>query len=487
MEKIEFDAAVRGISPRLLIGGAWREASGGRTFPVIDPASGQQIAQVADARADDGVAALQSAHDAQAEWAACPARYRSEILRIAFERTLAGQSELATLIVAEMGKPYDEARAEVVYAAEFLRWFAEEAPRIGGRTQTSPEGNLRIMTTKRPVGPSLFITPWNFPIAMATRKIAPALAAGCTCVLKPAEQTPLTALAFGQILVDSGLPPGVVNIIPTTDAPGVTGPLLRDPRLRKLSFTGSTAVGRVLLRDGAHNVLRTSMELGGCAPFIVFEDADLASAVRGAIQAKLRNMGEACTAASRFIVHERHADEFAARLTKAFADLTMGRGDEEGSQVGPLISAEQRASVHTLVQEAVSDGATCLTGGDVPSGGGYFYPPTVLVDVHPSSRIMRDEVFGPVAPITTFQDEDEAVALANDSQVGLAGYVFTNDLARGLRMSERLEIGMLGLNTGLISNPAAPFGGIKHSGLGREGGTEGIAEFLDTVYTATPV
>lgn len=480
-------AVLQATPTRLLVGGAWREAEGGGTFDVHDPATGEVITVVADATAADGAAAMDAAAGAQESWAATPARERAEILRRAFDLVTERAEELATLMTLEMGKPLADARGEVTYGGEFLRWFSEEASRVNGRYQTSPEGSLRVLVTKRPVGPCLFITPWNFPLAMATRKIAPALAAGCTVILKPAALTPLTALALGQILIDAGVPDGVVNILPTSSARTVTGPLLQDRRLRKLSFTGSTEVGRALLREAADNVLRTSMELGGCAPFLLFEDADLDAALVGARQAKLRNMGEACTAANRFLVHESLAEEFSRRLAEEFAGLTVGPGLENGTDVGPLISADQRDGVHELVTAAREAGARVLTGGEPVDGPGYFYRPTVLTDVPPDSPVMVNEIFGPVAPVTTFRDEDEAVRLANASDVGLAAYLFTGDLSRVLRLSERLEVGMVGVNTGLLSNAAAPFGGVKHSGLGREGGVEGIEEFLETVYVALPL
>lgn len=470
----------------VFVDGQWRPAAGGATFEVVDPGTGEALAEVADATSDDGAAALTAAAGAQQSWADTPARRRAELLRAAFELTMKRGEDLATLMTLEMGKPLAESRAEVSYAAEFLRWFAEEAPRINGRYQNAPEGALRILAAKRPVGPCLFITPWNFPLAMATRKIAPALAAGCTTILKPAALTPLTALAFAEILHEVGVPAGVVNVLPTSNAQAVTGPIIADPRLRKLSFTGSTQVGKALLREAADNVLRSSMELGGCAPFIVFADADLDAALRGARQAKLRNMGEACTAANRFLVHESLAEEFTERLAEEFAGLSLGHGLDDGTDVGPLVSQSAREGVHELVSAAVAQGARVVTGGAPAEGPGYFYPPTVLADVAPDSPVGVNEIFGPVAPVTTFRDEAEAVAIANRSEVGLAGYVFTRDLDRILRLAETLEVGMIGANTGLISNAAAPFGGVKHSGLGREGGTEGIEEFLETIYVGLP-
>ncbi|ROR72566.1 NAD-dependent succinate-semialdehyde dehydrogenase [Bogoriella caseilytica] len=479
-------AILEGVPTGLFIGGQWRAAAGGATFAVTDPATGMEVAAVADAAPDDGMAALSAAAGAQAAWAATSPRERAELLRTAFEATIAQRERLATIMALEMGKPVAEAAGEVTYAAEFLRWFAEEASRVSGRFQQAPEGTLRILVSKRAVGPCLFITPWNFPLAMATRKIAPALAAGCTVVLKPAEATPLTSLAFAQILAEAGLPDGVVNVIPTSDAQPVTGPIIQDRRLRKLSFTGSTAVGKALLGEASQNVLRTSMELGGCAPFLVFEDADLDVALQAARAAKLRNIGEACTAANSFYVHESLAEEFAERLAAEFAALTVGPGLEPASEIGPIISEQQRERIVDLVHGATDDGARVLTGGEPIAGPGYFYPPTVLAEVAPGSEIMREEVFGPVAPVTTFREEDEVIALANASEMGLAGYVITRDLERVLRLTERLEVGMLGVNVGVLSNAAAPFGGVKHSGLGREGGAEGIEEFLETVYTALP-
>jgi succinate-semialdehyde dehydrogenase/glutarate-semialdehyde dehydrogenase len=382
----------------------------------------------------------------------------------------------------EMGKPFSEAKGEVAYGAEFLRWFSEEAPRIDGRYTTAPDGKNRLLVLKRPIGPALLITPWNFPLAMATRKIGPALAAGCTSILKPAALTPLTSLLFAKVLIEVGVPAGVVNVIQTTRVQDVTGPLIKDSRLRKLSFTGSTPVGRKLIADSAEQVLKVSMELGGNAPFLVFEDADIDKAVEGAMLAKLRNMGEACTAANRFLVHESVVEEFSTKLTQKMSALKVARGLEEGSNIGPLIDEKSRKAVHALVEDAKSKGAEVLIGGSIPSGEGYFYPPTVLKNVPASSEILSNEIFGPVAPIVTFKTEDEAVRMANDTEYGLVAYAFTKDLNRGLRLAERLETGMFGLNSGLVSNPAGPFGGVKQSGLGREGSHEGIEEYLETVY-----
>ncbi|MGQ2914875.1 NAD-dependent succinate-semialdehyde dehydrogenase [Microbacterium aurantiacum] len=466
----------------LFVGGQWRAASTGSTFDVHDPSTGEVIARVADASPEDGAAALDAAAGAQAAWAATAPRTRGEILRRAFELVTARADDFALLMTLEMGKPLAESRAEVAYGAEFLRWFSEEAARISGRYATAPDGRNRLLVAQRPVGPSLLITPWNFPLAMATRKVAPALAAGCTSVLKPAALTPLTALLFTEVLREAGVPDGVVNVIPTTRAGAVTGPLIKDSRLRKLSFTGSTEVGRRLIADAADQVLRVSMELGGNAPFLVFEDADLDAAVEGALLAKLRNGGEACVAANRFLVHESLVEEFSARLVTRMSQSVNARGTDPASTLGPLVDESTRSKVAELVAGAVEDGARLVLGGTVPAGAGYFYPATVLVDVPIDARILQEEIFGPVAPITAFRDEDEAVRLANASEYGLVCFAYTRDLNRALRLAERLETGMLGLNTGLVSNPAAPFGGVKQSGLGREGGFEGIHEYLETTY-----
>jgi len=471
-----------GTPTGVFIDGEWRPSSSGEVFQVEDPATGRTLAQVADATPVDGLAALDAAVSAQANWSAVPPRERGEILRSAFEIVTARADDFSLLMTLEMGKPLQEARGEVAYGAEFLRWFSEEAVRIGGRYAVAPDGVTRLMVHKRPVGPCLLITPWNFPLAMATRKIAPAIAAGCTMVLKPASLTPLTTLLLTSVFQEAGLPSGVLNVVPTSDARALSTPLLQDTRLRKVSFTGSTPVGQNLLRQSADNVLRTSMELGGNAPFIVFEDADLDAAVEGALKAKLRNMGEACTAANRFIVHQTVADEFSRRLAKAMSALVVAQGTKAGAQIGPLIDERSRAAVHGLVDEACTAGARVLTGGEPLKGPGYFYPPTVLADVPREARILSEEIFGPVAPIATFGEEAEAINLANDTEYGLAAYVYTRDVARSLRLSESIEAGMLGINTGIISNPAAPFGGVKQSGLGREGGSEGIEEYLETRY-----
>jgi succinate-semialdehyde dehydrogenase/glutarate-semialdehyde dehydrogenase len=466
----------------LYINGVWRDASDGKTFDVFDPATGKLLKTIADASYEDGQEAMSAAHNTQKSWAATAPRVRAELLRAAFEKLTAMSDDFAILMSMEMGKPFLEAKGEVAYGAEFLRWFSEEAVRVNGRYQTAPDGKNRLMVLKKPVGPALLITPWNFPLAMATRKIGPAIAAGCTSILKPAALTPLTSLLFAKVLEEVGVPAGVVNVIQTSRVSEVTGPIIKDARLRKLSFTGSTPVGKMLIKDSADQVLRTSMELGGNAPFLVFEDADIDKAVEGAMQAKLRNMGEACTAANRFLIHESVADEFAQKLSAKFAALKVARGVEEGTNIGPVIDEKSRNSIHALVTDATSKGAKILTGGVIPTGEGYFYPPTVLQGVAANSEILNNEIFGPVAPIVTFKTEDEAVEMANDTEYGLVAYAFTKDLNRGLRLAERLETGMFGLNTGLVSNPAGPFGGVKQSGLGREGSLEGIEEYLETVY-----
>ncbi|MEU0388396.1 NAD-dependent succinate-semialdehyde dehydrogenase [Streptomyces chartreusis] len=478
---------VRDVPKQLFIGGSWQDAESGRTLSVDNPATGDELCQVADASPADGRRAADSAVAAQPAWAATPPRVRSEILRRAYDIIIARTEELALLMTLEMGKPLAEARAEVAYGAEFFRWFSEEAVRIDGGMMTSPDGRNRLLVTRQPVGPCLLITPWNFPLAMGTRKIGPAIAAGCTMILKPAPQTPLTSLALAAILKEAGLPDGVLNIVTTTDAAGVVEPLLRGGAIRKLSFTGSTQVGRILLAQCADTVIRTSMELGGNAPLIVFDDADLDVAVEGTMVAKMRNMGESCCAANRIYVHTSIADEFAQRLTARMASLKVGDGTQPGTDVGPLIDAAGRSKAHDLVRDAVKRGATVLTGGELPDGPGCFYPPTVLTGITPDAAINDTEVFGPVAAILTFDTEDEAVAAANNTEFGLAAYLFTQNLDRALRVAERLESGMIGLNTGLVSNPAAPFGGIKQSGLGREGGHVGIGEFLEYKYVAVPV
>ncbi|MEK6227800.1 MAG: NAD-dependent succinate-semialdehyde dehydrogenase [Actinomycetota bacterium] len=472
------------VQKGLFIGGEWRDASEGRTLPVDDPATGEALCEVADANAADAKAALDAACAAQAGWAATPPRDRGEILRAAFEEISERTDELALLMTLEMGKTIKESASEIAYAAEFFRWYAEEAVRIEGRYQVAQNGTGRVLTMKQPVGPCLMITPWNFPLAMGTRKIGPAVAAGCTMVVKPAKLTPLSMLALADILDHAGLPDGVLNVITASSAGDTTGPLIEDPRLRKLTFTGSTEVGRKLIEQSGKNVLRVSMELGGNAPFIVFEDADLDAAVDGAMLAKTRNVGEACTAANRFHVAASVADEFSKKFAEKMGALKVGRGTEDDTDLGPLVDENTRAKVAELVQDAVGKGAKALVGGNVQDGPGYFYDPTVLGDVPDDARLLREEIFGPVAPITTFESEQEAIAKANDTEFGLVAYLFTSDLKRALRVCEALETGMVGLNQGMVSNAAAPFGGIKQSGYGREGGPEGIEEYLETKYVA---
>ena len=469
----------------LLINGEWRAAEGGKTVAVNDPATGEVIREIADASVDDGVAAMDAAAEAFPSWAATPARERAEILRRAFDLLQERKEDVALLMTLEMGKPLAEARGEVGYGGEFLRWFSEVAAHTQGRYGANPEGTGRMIVTQHPVGPCYLITPWNFPLAMATRKIAPALAAGCTVVIKPATLTPLTTLFFAQILQDAGLPAGVVNVVTTTNTGPVSERIISDPRLRKLSFTGSTPVGVKLLQQAAPGVLRTSMELGGNAPFVVFDDADLDKAVEGAMLAKFRNIGQACTAANRFIVQRSIVEEFTARVTERVRAMRIGRGTEEGVQIGPLIDDRAVDKAKTLVGDAVERGATVTTGGAPVDGPGTFFEPTVVADVQPGSDILREEIFGPVLAIVPFDDEDDAVRLANDTEYGLVSYVFTESLARGQRMIDKLETGMMGLNVGVVSNAAAPFGGWKQSGLGREGGDEGIHEYLQTKYTLT--
>jgi succinate-semialdehyde dehydrogenase / glutarate-semialdehyde dehydrogenase len=472
------------VPKQLLIGGEWRDAEGGAKLGVEDPATGEQLVEVADASQGDSKAALSAAADVQREWAASAPRDRGEILRAAYEKIVARADELALLMTLEMGKSVAESKAEITYAAEFFRWFSEEAVRIHGRYMVNTTGKGRILTMRQPVGPCVFVTPWNFPTAMGTRKIAPAVAAGCTMVVKPAQQTPLSMLALAGILQECGLPGGVLNVITSKHSGAVIEPLLKDPRTRKLSFTGSTEVGRMLIEQSAEQILRTSMELGGNAPFLVFEDADLDAAVEGALLAKMRNVGEACTAANRFHVHESIADEFARRLAERMGALKVGRGTDAGVDVGPLIDGQQREKVEELVDDAVTRGARVLVGGHAGGGAGYFYEPTVLAEVPRDARLLDEEIFGPVAPVATFKTDEEALEAANRTEYGLVAYVYTRDLDRALRVAEGLESGMVGLNQGVVSNPAAPFGGVKQSGFGREGGFEGIDEYLETKYVA---
>jgi succinate-semialdehyde dehydrogenase / glutarate-semialdehyde dehydrogenase len=477
-------ALLEGVPNQLYIGGEWRDASGGETLEVEDPSTGETIATVADGTEDDAKAAMDAAAAAQGDWAKHPPRERGEILRRAWELMAARVDELATIMTLEMGKTVKESKAEISYASEFFRWYAEEAVRIDGRFSTAPNGAGRLLTMRQPVGICYAITPWNFPMAMGTRKIGPAVAAGCTMIIKPAQQTPLSMLALVEILEEAGLPAGVLNVLTSSSSSEISKPIISDPRLRKLTFTGSTEVGRKLIEQSAPGVLRTSMELGGNAPFLVFEDADVDAAVEGAVIAKMRNVGEACTAANRFHVAERIQDEFTEKLAAKLGAMKVGRGTEEGVDVGPLIDGTQRDKVAELVDDAVGKGAQTVVGGTRVEGPGYFYEPTVLGGVDPGSRLLREEIFGPVAPVVGFGSEEEAVAWANDTEYGLVSYVYTNDIKRAFRVCEGLETGMIGLNQGLVSNPAAPFGGVKASGFGREGGPEGIGEYLETKYIA---
>jgi len=474
-------AVLAGVRTGLFIGGQWRPGANGE-IAVEDPATEEVIAHVADADVADTRSALDAAVAAGPAWAATPPRDRGEILRRAFEMITARSDELALLMTLEMGKTFAESKGEIAYAAEFFRWFSEEAVRISGRFSVAPNGATRLLTMKQPVGPCLFITPWNFPLAMGTRKIGPAIAAGCTMVVKPATQTPLSMYALAGILAEAGLPGGVLNVVTSSHTGAVMEPLIRDPRLRKLSFTGSTEIGKRLVEQSAEQLLRLSMELGGNAPFLVFPDADLDAAVSGAMLAKMRNMGEACTAANRFIVHESVVDEFSARLAERMGALVVGRGTEPGVDVGPLVDAPSQAKVGELVADAVDRGAKVLVGGSAVAGRGHFFTPTVLSGVTPDARLLGEEIFGPVAPVTSFSTDDEALAMANDTEFGLVAYAFTKDLNRALKVAEGLETGMVGLNQGIVSNPAAPFGGVKHSGFGREGGFEGIEEYLEIKY-----
>jgi succinate-semialdehyde dehydrogenase / glutarate-semialdehyde dehydrogenase len=477
---------VGSVPDRLFIGGEWREGEAGR-FVVEDPSTGEVLTEVADGSPADAVAALDAAVDAAPGWAACAPRERGEILRRAFGAIVARSEALALLMTLEMGKPLFESRLEVLYAAEFLRWFSEEAVRIDGRYATAPNGAGRLLTMRQPVGPCLLITPWNFPLAMGTRKVGPAIAAGCSMVVKPAQQTPLSMLALAQILDDAGLPKGVLNLVTSSEPAPTSAPLIADSRLRKLSFTGSSGVGKQLMAQASEALLRLSLELGGNAPFLVFEDADIDAAVGGAMIAKMRNVGEACTAANRFYVHESRVAEFSEKLSARIGAMKIGRGTEDSVEVGPLIDSRQRDRVADLVEDAVGKGARVLTGGQALGGRGYFYAATVLDGVPADARMLTEEIFGPVAPVCAFATEDEAINAANASEYGLASYLYTNDVKRALRVAEALEAGMIGLNQGLISNPAAPFGGIKQSGVGREGGVDGINEYLETKYIAINV
>ncbi len=475
---------VQGVPKGVWLGGAAQDAVAGGTFPVEDPSTSETLCEVADGGPEDARAALDAAVAAQQEWAGTAPRSRGDVLRRSYELLVERADELTLLMTLEMGKPVKESRAEVLYAAEFFRWYSEQAVRIDGRFSRDPSGSGRLVTMKQPVGPCLLITPWNFPLAMGTRKIGPAVAAGCTMVVKPAQQTPLSMLALAALMREAGLPDGVLSVVPSASAARTVGPLLEDSRLRKLSFTGSTQVGKRLAEQAGRQLLRVSLELGGNAPFLVFADADLDRAVDGAVLAKMRNVGESCVAANRFHVHESVAAEFAARLAERLGSMRVGRGTEEGVEVGPLVSADQRDKVVELVDDALGAGAKPLVGGGARDGAGYFVDPTVLTDVPEDVRMRREEVFGPVAPIFTFSSDEEAVTAANDTEYGLVAYVFTENMSRALRVAESIETGMLGLNRGLVSNPAAPFGGVKESGYGREGGAEGMEEYLYTKYVA---
>ncbi|WP_163167715.1 NAD-dependent succinate-semialdehyde dehydrogenase [Arthrobacter sp. Alg241-R88] len=478
--------AVAKVSTRLFIDGQWAEATTGARFDVINPATEEVIATVADGGPEDARRAIETAGRVQKQWAKTAPRERSEILRRAFDLIMARQDELALIMTAEMGKPLNEAKGEVVYAAEFFRWFSEEAVRIGGDLTTTGDGKNRILVSKEPVGPCVLITPWNFPLAMGTRKIGPAIAAGCTMVFKPAALTPLSSLALVDILIEAGLPKGVLNVVTTTKASDVVTPWMESGIARKVSFTGSTAVGVRLLEQAAKNVMRSSMELGGNAPLIVLEDADLDRAVEGAVAAKMRNIGEACTAANRIFVQRPVAKEFTRRLAARLGSLSVGDGTEPGTEVGPLVEEKALRKVQELVNDAVNKGATVVCGGNRPDRQGYFFLPTVLSDVSAEADLMTEEIFGPVAPVIPFDTEEEAVRMANDTPFGLVGYLFTQDVDRGFRVGEALEVGMVGLNTGIVASSAAPFGGVKASGLGREGGRVGIDEFLEYKYMAVP-
>jgi succinate-semialdehyde dehydrogenase/glutarate-semialdehyde dehydrogenase len=478
------EVAGRSVPIGCYVGGKWTPSSDGGQIVVLDPATEAEIARVPDATVEDALAAVDAAAAALPGWAATAPRERGEVLRRAFQLMVEREEWLAELIVAENGKSYADALGEVRYAAEFFRWYSEEAVRLTGSVQTAPSGQNRILVIPQPIGVALLITPWNFPAAMATRKIGPALAAGCTVLLKPASETPLTALAVADLLTEAGVPAGVVNVIPSRRSGQVAEAVLADPRVRKLSFTGSTEVGRRLLAVASKHVVSCSMELGGNAPFIVFDDADLDEAVAGAMVAKMRNGGEACTAANRIYAHEAIAEEFSRKLAEAMRALKVGPGRDRDNQVGPLINAAAREKIGELVEDAVAKGATVLTGGRAADGPGFFYPPTVLTGVRPGSAILAEEIFGPVAPIVTFSSDDEVIRLANDTEYGLVSYVYTRDLARGLRVAEALESGMVGLNRGVVSDPAAPFGGVKQSGIGREGGHEGMLEYVEPKYVA---
>ena len=485
LNRSDHERAVLERTPaRLLVGGQWCDARGGKKLAVEDPSTGETIAEIADATPDDAKEALDAAVSAQVDWAHSAPNDRSEILYRAFRALKDNSDELALLMTLEMGKSMKESKAEIAYSAEFFRWFSGEALRLDGYYKAGGGGTGRVLVMRQPVGPCYFITPWNFPMAMGTRKLGPAIAAGCTMVIKPARKTPLSMLALAKLLEEAGLPAGVLNVITSSSSGSVSEPIISDPRLRKLSFTGSTEVGRTLIEQSAQNVLNVSMELGGNAPFLVFDDADLDEAIEGAMVAKMRNIGEACVAANRFHVAGGIAREFAEKLAERIGSLKVGRGTEEGVEIGPLIDADHREKVANLVNDAREKGAKVLVGGHAREGGGYFYEPTVLADVPDDARVLTEEIFGPVAPVKGFDSEEEAIAAANATDYGLVAYVYTRDIERAIRVCEQLETGMVGLNQGMVSNAGAPFGGVKQSGIGREGGNEGIHEYLETKYVA---
>ncbi|GAA1931864.1 NAD-dependent succinate-semialdehyde dehydrogenase [Brevibacterium antiquum] len=474
------------LNTGLFINGQWRDAEGGKIIDVANPATGDVITTVADGSAADAEEAIKVAGDTQESWAATPPRERAEILRRAFELLIERADDIAAVMTAEMGKPFAESKGEVTYGAEFFRWFSEEAVRVGGQYTQSTDGKTRVMVSREPVGPCILITPWNFPLAMGTRKIGPAIAAGCTMVFKPAKLTPLTSLMLVDVLIEAGLPAGVLNVVTSESARRVVTPWMESGIARKVTFTGSTEVGVGLLKQAADNVMKTSMELGGNAPFVVCEDADVDKAVTGAVQAKMRNGGEACTSANRLFVHSSVAEEFSTKLTERIGSMKVGNGLDEGTEVGPLVDQDSLDKVAGLVDDAVSKGAKVLTGGSKIDGKGFFYNPTVMTDVPLDAEIRITEIFGPVAPIVTFETDEEGIALANETEFGLAGYLFSENVERALNLADKMQVGMVGLNTGLVSNPAAPFGGVKKSGLGREGGSVGIEEFLEVKYVALP-
>ncbi|MDN5808258.1 MAG: NAD-dependent succinate-semialdehyde dehydrogenase [Brevibacterium sp.] len=474
------------LNTGLFINGQWRDAEDGKTVEVLNPATGELITTVADGSAADAEEAIKVAGDTQESWAATPPRERSEILRRTFELLTERADDIAAVMTAEMGKPFAESKGEVTYGAEFFRWFSEEAVRVGGDYMQSPDGKNRMLISREPVGPCVLVTPWNFPLAMGARKIGPAIAAGCTMVFKPAKLTPLTTCMLVDVLVEAGLPAGVLNVVTSESASRVVGSWMESGIARKVTFTGSTEVGVGLLKQAADTVMKTSMELGGNAPFVVFEDADLDKAVDGAVLAKMRNGGEACTAANRMFVHTSIAEEFSTRLAERLGSMKVGNGLDEGTEMGPLVDQDSLDKVSGLVDEAVAKGAKVLTGGKKIEGKGFFYTPTVLTDVPDDSEIRTTEIFGPVAPIVTFDTDDEGIALANETEFGLVGYMYSENVERALSLADRMEVGMVGLNTGLVSNPAAPFGGVKMSGLGREGGSTGIEEYLEVKYVALP-